>query len=153
MSHRHRRRIATVLIAPVVALGAWALIRLAGIDLEVSAGPGTVGPVNVLTAALAGALAGWIVVGLLERYSRRPRARWPFVGSTALAVSITGPAWLADGASAAALIALHFVTAVVVIIGFAPTLLVDGPGVAPAHPNPVRQAIPHTDRGARPSCG
>lgn len=122
MSHRNRRRIGTVLLAPVVALGAWALIRLAGIDLEVSAGPGTVGAVDVLAAALVGALAGWVAVLLLERYSRRPWARWPFVGSIALAVSIIGPSWLADGASAVALTGLHFVTAIVVIIGFAATL-------------------------------
>ena len=91
MTQRHRRRIATLGLATVVALGAWVLIRLAGIDLVVSAGTDTVGPVDVGAAALAGAIAGWIVVGLLERYSRRPRARWPFVGSTALAVSIIGP--------------------------------------------------------------
>ena len=139
MSHRHRRRIATVVLAPMVALGTWALFRLAGIDLVVSAGTDTVGPVDVLAAALAGAIAGWIVVGVLERYSRRPRARWPFVGSTALAVSIIGPTWLADGASAVALIALHFVTAVVVIIGFAPTLLVHGTRHG-ARSSPLRRA-------------
>jgi Family of unknown function (DUF6069) len=62
------------------------------------------------------------VVRLLERLSRRPRRLWSFVGSTALAVSIIGPAWLADGASSVALIALHFVVAIVVISGFAGTL-------------------------------
>jgi hypothetical protein len=35
---------------------------------------------------------------------------------------VIGPAWLADGASGAALIALHVVVAVVVIHGFARTL-------------------------------
>jgi hypothetical protein len=126
MTRHTLRRIRTVVLAPVVALAAWALIRVAGIDLAVSADIGTVGAIDVLGAALAGALAGWIAVLLLERYSHCPRARWPFVGSTALAVSITGPSYLADGASAAALIGLHVATAVVVIRGFAPTLAVRG---------------------------
>lgn len=126
MNHRNHRRTWTVALAPFAALGAWALVRLAGIDLVVSAGPGTVGAVDVFAAALVAALGGWIAVLLLERYNRRPRARWPFVGSTALALSIIGPSWLADGASAVALMGLHFVTAVVVIRGFAPTLPVDG---------------------------
>ncbi len=122
MTHRTRRRIGTVVLAPVAALTAWAFIRLLGIDLVVSAGDGTVGAADVFVAALVGALAGWLVVRLLERHSRRPRPWWSFVGSTALALSIIGPAWLADGASAVALIALHIVTAVVVISGFAGTL-------------------------------
>ena len=122
MTHRTRRRIGTVVLAPAAALTAWALIRLIGIDLVVSTGDRTVGPVDVAAAALVGALAGWLVVRLLERHSRRPRLWWSFVGSTALAVSVVGPAWLADGASSVALIALHVVTAVVLISGFAVTL-------------------------------
>jgi uncharacterized protein DUF6069 len=120
----NRRRVGTVLLAPGAALGTWALIRLAGIDLTISADPGTVGAGDVFAAALVGGLAAWIAVLLLERYSRNPRGRWPLVASTALALSINGPAWLADGASAVALIALHFVTAIVLITGFAPTLSV-----------------------------
>jgi hypothetical protein len=67
-----RRRIATVILAPVAALAAWAVVRLIGVDLVVSSGDGTVGRVDVLTAALFGALAGWFVVQLLERRSSRP---------------------------------------------------------------------------------
>ena len=122
MTNRTRRRIGTVVLAPVAALTAWGCIRLIGIDLVVSTGSGTVGPVDVFVAALIGALAAWVVVRLLEHHVRQPRAWWSFVGSTALAVSIIGPAWLADGASSVALIALHVVTAVVVIVGFAATL-------------------------------
>ena len=122
MSHPTRRRIATVLLAPTAALVTWGLIRLSGIDLVVTAGDGTVGPADVFAAALVGAAAGWLVVLLLERHSRHPRPWWAFVGSTALAVSMIGPSYLADGASAVALITLHIVTAVVVIVGFAATL-------------------------------
>ncbi len=122
MTPRTRRRIGIVVLAPTAAVIAWACIRLAGIELAVSTGDGTVGPVDVLAAALLGALAGWFVVRLLERHSRRPWFWWPALGSTALAVSTIGPAYLADSTTAIALTALHFVTAIVVIGGFAATL-------------------------------
>jgi molybdopterin biosynthesis enzyme len=66
------RRLATVVAAPVAALIAWACIRLGGIDLVVTTGDGSVGPADVVVAALAAALAGWFVVRLLERYTDRP---------------------------------------------------------------------------------
>jgi hypothetical protein len=114
------RRLATVALAPVAALAAWAIVRAAGIELNVS--DGTVGAADVLVAAVAGALAGWAVVAVLERRARRPRRAWTLVATTALSASTAGPAWLADGAAAVALIALHFVVAIVVIAGFAGTL-------------------------------
>jgi hypothetical protein len=117
-----RRRIVTVILAPAAALVAWAIVRLIGVDLAVSSGDGTVGAGDVFVAALLGALAGWLVVGLLERRSSRPRLWWARIGSTALAVSVIGPTWLADGASGVSLIGLHFVTATVVIAGFLGTL-------------------------------
>jgi hypothetical protein len=117
-----RRRIATVILAPAAALVAWAVVRLIGVDLVVSSGDGTVDPIDVLVAALLGALAAWLVVRVLERRSSRPRLWWSVIGSTALSVSIIGPSWLADGASGVSLIGLHVVTAIVVISGFAGTL-------------------------------
>ena len=117
-----RRRLATVIAAPAAALISWACMRLAGVDLAVTTGDGTVGPLDVVVAALAGALAAWVVVRVLERHSRRPGLWWPPIGSTALAVSTIGPSYLSDGTSALALTVLHFVTAIVVISGFATTL-------------------------------
>lgn len=108
-------------LAPAAALGAWAAIRLAGVDLAVNNGS-TVGPAEVVAAALIGALGAWYVVRLLERHTRQPGFWWPVVGSTALGVSIVGPSHLANGANAVALIGLHVVTAIVVIFGFATTL-------------------------------
>lgn len=124
MTRHTRRRIATVILAPAAALLAWAVIRLAGIHLTVS-GPGarsTVHPGDVVFAALVCALAGLFVVRLLERHSSRPRRHWAMIASMAFAVSMIGPSRLADGESAAALIALHVVTAVAVMLGFAETL-------------------------------
>jgi len=122
MTARTRRRLGTVILASLAALLAWAGFRLAGIDLVVSAGNGTVGPLDVVAASLVGGLGGWLVVRLLERHTGRPELWWPALGSSALAVSLVGPSHLAHGASAAALIALHFVTGIVVICGLATTL-------------------------------
>ena len=135
MSSNTRRRIATVLLAPAAALAGWALTKAIGVDLVVSTGNGKVGAGDVFVAALAAALAAWGAARVIERRSRRPRAVWSFTASTALAVSVIGPSWLADGASAVALIGLHFVTAAVVIVGFVPTIPVRGyrrtaPGIA-----------------------
>jgi uncharacterized protein DUF6069 len=122
MNDRTRRRIVTVVLAPVAALLAWACIRLAGVDLVVRTGDGTVGPVDVVAAALVGALGAWFAVRLLGWYTRRPGLWWPPLGSSALAVSTIGPSYLADSTSALALTGLHFVTGIVLIGGFATTL-------------------------------
>jgi hypothetical protein len=74
-------------------------------------------------SSLAAGLAAWGVYALLAHWRR---ARWwPFIGSTALAISITGPSYLADGISAVALICLHVIVGVVLIAGF--TLFVPRP--------------------------
>jgi Family of unknown function (DUF6069) len=117
-----RRRLATVVLAPAAALITWGFIRLAGVDLVVETGDGTVGPFDVVVAALVCALGAWVVVRLLARYTRRPGLWWPALGSSALAASTLGPTYLADDTTAIALTALHFVTAIVVITGFEATL-------------------------------
>jgi hypothetical protein len=48
MTDRTRRRIFTVLLAPSLALAAWGLVHLIGVDLAVSTGSGEVGPRDVL---------------------------------------------------------------------------------------------------------
>jgi hypothetical protein len=126
MTHRTRQRIGTVVLAPAAALAAWALTQLVAIDLVVSTGDGTVGPTDVIGAAALSALVAWVVVRALERRSRQPQRVWAIIASTVLALSLVGPTWCADGASAVALIALHVVTAVTVITGFARTLPASG---------------------------
>ena len=122
MNDRNRRRLATVIAAPAAALIAWACLRLAGVQLVVTVGNGKVGPAEVVSAALVGALGAWVVVSFLERRASRPGLWWPMIGSTALAVSTIGPSYLSDGTSAVALIGLHFVTGIVVIYGLSATL-------------------------------
>lgn len=116
-----RRRVATVVVAPLLALLAWALIRLAGVDLvTTSAGGGTatVGPTAVLLTAVASALAGWATVALLSRTTTRPGLWWPVVGSAALSVSIAvGPSTMASGGALVGLSVLHLVTGGLIIGG------------------------------------
>jgi hypothetical protein len=125
MTRRTRHRAGVVVAAPVAALLGWAAVRAIGVDLDLKSdavGGGKVGGGDVLAASLVAALAAWLVVAAIERRLPRPRRAWTLVGSTALAVTVVGPTWLADGASAVCLIALHAIVAAVVIAGFSVTL-------------------------------
>jgi hypothetical protein len=121
-SRTTHRRIATVVLAPAAAVAAWAVFRLAGVELDVSSGDGTVDAADVAVAALVGALAAWPVARSVDAHSRYPRRTWGVIGAIVLGTSMSGPSWLADGGSAVALMCLHLVTGIVVITGFAGTL-------------------------------
>ena len=56
--------------------------------------------------------------GLRPAAAPAPARWWPFIGSTALAISMIGPSYLADGSSAVSLICMHVVVGVVLITGF-----------------------------------
>jgi FtsH-binding integral membrane protein len=113
-----RSGLAVVAAAVATALVGWAVIRLLGVDLTLKEGAAIsqVGPVDVLLASLVAGLAAWAVYALLAR-TGHPRW-WPFIASTALAISITGPSYLADGIAAVALICLHVIVVAVLIAGF-----------------------------------
>ena len=104
--------------AAAVALAIWALAHLLGVELTVGKGndASQVGAADVLVAVLVAGLAAWGVQKLLAR--RRAAGWWPFVGSTALSISIIGPTWLADGAASVVLIGMHFAVGLVLIVGF-----------------------------------
>ena len=75
-------------------------------------------------------LAAWVVYSLLARTPRTARW-WPFVGSTAIALSMLGPSYLSDGADAVALIAMHLAVGAVLIKG-----LFEARALAPAGRRP-----------------
>jgi Family of unknown function (DUF6069) len=113
-----RRSAGIVATALAVALGIWALAGMLGVELIVGKGQdaSSVGAADVLVTVVLAGLAAWGVQRLL---ARRGAARWwPFVGSTALAISIIGPTWLADGMASVVLIGMHLAVGFVLIAGF-----------------------------------
>jgi hypothetical protein len=116
------RRVATVVAAPLAALAAWALLRAAGANFHVSTGDGRVDAGDVAFAATAAAVLGWVVARTLQNRVQRPRLWWARIGSSCCAASMVGPSWLADDVNSVALMALHIVTATVILVGFAATL-------------------------------
>jgi hypothetical protein len=117
--HGSRGRSAGIVAAAsLVALAVWGLARALGVELTVGKGDqaSLVGAADVLVAVLVAGLATWLAQRLLAR--RGAAGWWPFVGSTALAISIIGPTWLADGAASVVLIGMHLAVGVVLIAGF-----------------------------------
>ena len=104
--------------AVAVALAVWTVVQLLGVDPVVGRGGDltSVTTVNVVVSTVLAGTAAWFVHALLRRTGRAQW--WPFVGSTALAISVIGPSWLADGASGIALICMHVAVAAVLIAGF-----------------------------------
>lgn len=114
-----RNNAVVVAAAVAVALLAWAVVRVIGIEHMVETGSGSrpVGAADTLFAALVGGLAACAVHALLVRWHRV--RWWPVASSTALAVSMLGPTYLAHGESVAALSCMHFAVGVVLIGGLA----------------------------------
>lgn len=106
-------------IGVIAALGAWSVLRLAGVDMEVD--QGGINPIeapDVVVASLIGGFAAWLVHLLMVRVGLAAKW-WPSVGSIALAISMIGPGYYGEGSdSALALMALHFATGIVLIYGF-----------------------------------
>ena len=111
------RSAAIVATATLVALVTWGLARVLGVELTVGKGgqASLVGAADVLVAVLVAGVAAWLVQRFLAR--RGAAGWWPFLGSTALAISIIGPTWLADGAASVVLIGMHLAVGLVLIAG------------------------------------
>ncbi|MGB4864254.1 MAG: DUF6069 family protein [Tepidiformaceae bacterium] len=121
MFARRNRRLNTIgvlFVAVLAAVFVWSAFRLLGVDIEANQNGDVsdVEPAAVAFAALIGGLLAWAVHAFLA--SRGLLRWWPLVGSTALAISIIGPSYLADGESAMALITMHLVVGAVLIGGF-----------------------------------
>jgi FtsH-binding integral membrane protein len=119
MSNRSARRATGVVAAAmVVALAIWALARLLGVELTVGKGQDA-SHVSAADAVATALLAGLVGLGVRAQLARRRADRsWPYVGGTALAISIIGPIWLADGLACLVLIAMHVAVGLVLIAGF-----------------------------------
>jgi hypothetical protein len=107
-----------VAAASLVAVAIWGLAGMLGVELTVGKGDqaSVVGAGDVLAAVLVAGVAAWAVQRFLAR--RGAAGWWPFVGSTALAISIIGPTWLADGMASVVLIGMHVAVGFVLITGF-----------------------------------
>jgi Family of unknown function (DUF6069) len=113
-----KRATGVIAVAAAAALVIWAVARLLGVDVEVEFGGALrqVGPVDILVTTVMVGLAAWVVNSLLARTPRTARW-WPYVGSTALAISMLGPSYQSDGAAAIALIAMHLAVGAILIRG------------------------------------
>jgi hypothetical protein len=120
MNSRAYRSALVVAAGAVAAMATWSIARLAGVDFELkdSASIDEVAAFDVLFTTLIAGAAAWAVHEFLV--SKQKQRWWPPIGSTALALSIAGPSWLADGETALVLIAMH------VVVGF---ILIGGLGV------------------------
>jgi hypothetical protein len=127
-----KRTTGVVAVAAAAALAIWAVARLLGVDVEVELGGEVrqVGPADIRVTTIVAGLAAWVVYSLLARTPRTARW-WPFVGSTAIALSMLGPSYLSDGGGAVALIAMHLAVGAVLIKG-----LVEARALAPAGRRP-----------------
>lgn len=97
----------TVVGAPVTALVVWTVaVPLAGATLAVRMGGGTqtVGPLSVVATSLVAALAGSLLLMVLERRTARPDRVWRVITLAVLVLSLAGP--LGSGAGAAAVLTL-----------------------------------------------
>ena|SRR5829696_361487 len=113
-----KRTTGVVAVAAAAALVIWAVARLLGVDVEVELGGEIrqVGPADILVTTIVAGLAAWVVYSLLARTPRTARW-WPFVGSTAIAISMLGPSYLSDGAAPVTLIAMHLAVGAILIKG------------------------------------
>ena len=117
MLFSRRRNLIVIGSGALAALAVWSLARLVGVEPTVGKGrdASSVGPIEVTIAALIAGLGAWGVYTLLVR--RRRVHWWPFIGSTALAISMTGPSYQSDGASSVALMFMHIAVGFVLIAG------------------------------------
>ncbi|MGD9711222.1 MAG: DUF6069 family protein [Thermomicrobiales bacterium] len=116
LQHPRFQRLLVLLAGVAAGLTGYLLIRLLGVDVVID-GDEEIGAADVVIASLLGGLLAWLVFFLLSRFGYQ--RLWPFVGSTALAISMLGPSYMADGSSTVALICLHFAVAIVLIWGLA----------------------------------
>jgi hypothetical protein len=101
------RRTAVVVGGAAAALAAWVIESpVLGTDLTVRPNS-KVGPAAVVAVALIVGLAGWGLLALLERTTRKARVIWTVIASVVLAVSLLGPLGGISAGAKVALLVLH----------------------------------------------
>jgi len=95
MGRLRRNRILAVAGATLAAVAVWAIeVPILGIRLETQFGntaPQGVGTGLVVVSALAGSLAGWGLLALLERRFARARTIWTGIAIAVLLASFSAP--------------------------------------------------------------
>lgn len=122
---RRVRRALAVTGAMTAALALWTVVGpVAGLGPEVRM-EGEVRPVgagSVIAASLLAGLAGWALLAVLERLTRRPGRIWTPIALVVLVLSLLGPAGPAAGTTdLTVLLGLHLVVAAVLIPGLGRT--------------------------------
>ncbi|WP_062206780.1 DUF6069 family protein [Streptomyces sp. NBRC 109706] len=127
MTPIRRRRAGAVLASVVGALLVWLVADpLLGRELRITEGEGAgervleIGPFPVVALSLAFGLAGWGLLAVLERWTRRARGIWLAVAGVVLALSflpLTGQGM--TGGTRVALACMHLVVAAVLAPGLA----------------------------------
>jgi len=124
------RRLRGVAAAVVAACVTWLLIEgLGGVELQApafsdNASTQDIGLVGVFVVSLTASLAGWLALGLVERYTSQPRRWWIVLSVGALVLSLGGPmsgTGITD-TDRILLVLLHLVTGLVLITLFYRTI-------------------------------
>ncbi|GAA4508852.1 MULTISPECIES: DUF6069 family protein [Nonomuraea] len=114
------RRLPTIAVAVAATLAVWLVaVPIAGVDLAARGGAGTiaVGPVAVVIATAVAGLAGWALLAVLERLTRRARAIWTAVAAAVLVLSLLGPLGGVNAGSQLTLALMHLAAGAVIIFG------------------------------------
>lgn len=117
---KRTRRALTVAATAAAALLVWLIaVPVAGVELIARSGGGTqeVGGAQVAMVTVIVGLAGWALLEVLERRVANPARRWTAIALIVLALSLAGPLGTSTVGAALTLVALHLVTAAVLIVG------------------------------------
>lgn len=109
---RNGRRLVAVLSAPLIAASMWAIeVKGFGAHLSVRFPHGAteiVGVGQIVGASLVAALAGWLLLVMLEKRTANPRSRWTALAILAVVASLALPVAAATTVPATfALIGIH----------------------------------------------
>jgi hypothetical protein len=115
------RRWLTVLLAVAVAVAVWT-VAVPLLDLDLVARPGGGAPQQiglgaVTAVSLLAGLGSWLLLAVLEKWTRRARVIWRVIAVLVLVVSLLGPLSAASGAAMAVLVALHLVVGGILVWG------------------------------------